>query len=122
MNTIELTIYDYVHGKDRRMTLPARWEICCECGGDGKHSQALGSFSPEQLDDDPEFAEAYFAGEYDQQCSTCRGSGKVAVPNAAACSPEQRRFLAQYQRFVDEEALAAQQSRAERAAEQRMGC
>lgn len=55
------------------------WIICPTCGGEGKHSRALGSFTREEFDRDftYEEQEAYIDGAYDQICGTCSGSGKV---------------------------------------------
>ncbi len=60
-----------------RAAFPSRWHICDECGGEGRSSAHLGAFSMAELGDDPEFAEAYFAGAYDRACPCCKGSGKV---------------------------------------------
>lgn len=57
--------------------LPWAWEICGRCEGHGTSSAYLGAFTGEQLRDDPEFAEDYFAGRYDRPCEKCGGHGKV---------------------------------------------
>ena len=63
--------------------LPARWEICNHCSGDGSHSRHIGAITYEdrQRDwSDDEF-DFYMRGGYDKQCEECKGSGKVLVPD-----------------------------------------
>lgn len=56
---------------------PTKWEICPHCRGEGKSSAYLGAFTADQMRDDPDFMEDYFAGNYDRTCEDCKGSGKV---------------------------------------------
>lgn len=89
--------------------LPRRWAICGECDGEGKTSAHLGAFSMDELQEDPDFCNDYFAGRYDRACPACKGSGKVKEINLDRCTPEQ---LAAIQ--------AEAEWNAERAAEQQM--
>lgn len=68
---------------------PTRWVICGCCEGEGRSSAHLGDFSSEQLAEDPDFAEAYFDGDYDRTCDECRGSGKVREVDIERLTPEQ---------------------------------
>ena len=55
-----------------------RWEICWQCGGEGKHSGSIDSNGvPDEYWGEPDFAEDYFSGAYDQRCRECDGTGKV---------------------------------------------
>ena len=58
--------------------MKGKWEICCNCDGNGKHSRHLGCYTQEDLDEmsDDEI-EYYMNGGYDVTCSVCRGTGKV---------------------------------------------
>ena len=74
-----------------------------------------GGISADQFHDDPEFAEAYFRGDYDQTCNHCAGLRVVEVADFDAMSQEDRAaYLAQQK---DDAALAW-----EMAMEARMGC
>lgn len=76
--------------------LPAAWAICTRCRGDGKHGNpAFDGMSTNEFAEDPEFAERYFAGDYDVRCRTCNGTGKVLIADHTRCTPEQ------IQRYVD---------------------
>lgn len=55
---------------------PSRWAICEDCHGEGHNSRHLGDVT-NWLAEDPDAAEDYFAGLYDQTCQNCGGSGKV---------------------------------------------
>lgn len=61
--------------------LPFVWVICGRCNGHGESSEHLGAFTGEEMWDDPDFFEAYMAGEYDRACVHCAGSGKVMAPD-----------------------------------------
>lgn len=57
-----------------------RWQICPACCGNGHcvnpNIDAHG-LTAEDFAEDPDFAEDYFSGAYDQPCAACKGSGKV---------------------------------------------
>lgn len=57
------------------------WQICDDCGGHGKHSRHMGSFTWEEMERefDYEQQEAYFNGAYDRNCAPCEGTGKVWI-------------------------------------------
>lgn len=57
-----------------------KWSICPVCDGEGSHVNPnidSHGLSAEDFRDDPDFAESYFRGDYDEQCRTCHGTGKV---------------------------------------------
>lgn len=116
MRKLPVTIDD---GENEPVTieLPAHWEICSRCAGDGTSSAYLGSFTREDFIEDPDFAEDYMSGVYDRPCEKCHGSGKVLEINRDACTTEdQKRALA----HLDDEAEYKRQSFAERKAESLM--
>lgn len=82
MSTLmQITIIDD-DGDEVEHIIPAVWEICSNCQGNGSHSKHLGAITQEDLDRDwsaDEF-DAYLAGAYDKQCEVCHGSGKVKFP------------------------------------------
>lgn len=70
-----------IEGEDGEdINLPARYEVCETCDGKGSHvnpsidSQGL---SREDFDEDPDFAEGYWEGRYDQPCNECHGQRVV---------------------------------------------
>lgn len=63
-------------GVERELTLPAKFEVCDRCQGEGKHVNPNvdgHGLSREDFDQDPDFEEAYFSGVYDVTCYTCKG-------------------------------------------------
>ncbi len=95
-NTVTLTIYD-PEGDEVDTEFPAKFEVCGTCQGKGSHvnpsidSQGI---SQEEFEQDPDFAESYFAGNYDMQCVECKGLRVVPVVNLEACSSSQQADLA----------------------------
>lgn len=92
--------------------VPAVWEICDTCRGDGSHSRRVepdGGFTSsewaEACADDDEFADRYFSGGYDSPCEDCDSAGKVQVTDYDALSVEDRAEVEAYER---EEAVARQ--------------
>lgn len=96
--------------------LPTRWAICGTCQGEGKHSQALGCFTSEEMaDQGPEFLQDYLDGAYDAACGPCEGTGKIKRVDIQALAPaDQEAYREQLQGEADD--------RAECEAERRMGC
>lgn len=115
--TAPVTYYDADYER-QTARLPAHWVICDDCQGSGRSSAYLGDFSMEALDDDPDFKEAYFAGEYDRACPACAGSGKRAIVDRRACQsrPEFRKLLRAADAYERAEAEVAREAAAERRA------
>lgn len=81
MLTIDWTYFGD-DGTDETFSLPALWEICDECGGEGKHSHAVdgdGLTQSDLAEWDPDEIDTYMSGGYDQTCEICNGSGKVKL-------------------------------------------
>jgi RecJ-like exonuclease len=90
---------------DTERELPFVWEICGRCDGHGKSSEHLGAFTGDQMREDPDFAAAYMAGEYDQDCQHCDGTGKVMVPDFNKISkPDAKEYRAQIRALHEVEA------------------
>lgn len=56
------------------------WIICPACHGDGTHVNPnidAGGISAETFAEDPDFAESYFSGAFDQACRVCDQTGKI---------------------------------------------
>jgi len=70
--------------EESEIEVPAKYEVCPECEGFGTElccSLKGHAFSAEEMHEDPDFAEAYFRGDYDVPCSCCNGRTTVAVPD-----------------------------------------
>lgn len=65
-------------GHERLLTeQDLKWAVCGTCHGSGTSSLYLGSFTGEQLWEDPEFADDYLSGRYDRPCPECGGRTTV---------------------------------------------
>jgi hypothetical protein len=68
--------------------IPAIYEVCPTCRGEGKSSAYLGTFTQDEMDDAGEhFMNDYFAGFYDKTCETCKGLRVVLVPDRENADP-----------------------------------
>jgi RecJ-like exonuclease len=73
------------------LEIPARFEVCETCNGKGSHvNPSIDShgLSREDFDEDPDFAESYFAGDYDVPCNECDGRRVVPVVDESRASKE----------------------------------
>lgn len=97
--------------------LLCKWGVCPTCGGNGSHvnpSIDAGGISAEDFREDPDFADAYFSGAYNQTCNEC--NGRRVVPEIdRENNPEE--MIERYDNHLQFEAEYA----AEVAAERRMG-
>lgn len=83
----------HFYGCDIEEPLPTTWVVCDVCNGDGKHvnpSIDCNGISPEVFLEDPDFAEDYSSGLYDQPCNKCRGRTTIQAVDWDALSAEQR--------------------------------
>jgi len=79
---------------DRRV-LPHKWGVCDVCNGNGTHvnpSIDCGGLTAKDFARDPDFAEEYGRGEYDQPCNRCGGRTTVPVPDFDRISDEDRKL------------------------------
>ena len=90
-----------------------RFDVCPLCDGRGKvvnPSIDAHGLSREDFDEDPDFEESYFRGDYDIPCTLCRGEKVVPVPLQKVWQDE-----------IDAIAQDRDDTRAEMLAEMRMG-
>lgn len=88
--------WDAIRGNEARIEdedtesgtwVPIRFAVCPLCEGRGQHvnpSIDAHGLTREDFDEDPEFEERYFGGDYDIPCNLCRGEKVVPVPLDAA--------------------------------------
>jgi hypothetical protein len=65
------------------VNIPVKFEVCATCRGRGSHvNPSIDShgLSREDFENDPDFAEAYFRGDYDVPCYECDGLRVSPVP------------------------------------------
>jgi len=109
-------------GDEREVTVPALWEICYVCEGDGTTVFGWGGrngdyavFTGSDLAEDPDLRDDLVRGRYNKACPECRGAGKILAPDLDALSDADRDAL-------DAEARADADYEAECEAERRYGC
>jgi hypothetical protein len=81
-------------GTEVEYSLAAKFEVCSRCEGSGKHVNPNidgNGLTREDFDEDPDFAESYFRGDYDVRCETCKGQRVVAVPDPSRWTFAQKR-------------------------------
>jgi hypothetical protein len=83
MPNLEMTLYtDF---GEHRLCLPARYEVCDRCGGEGKHSDPRidGNGITEDEWNGPEWSEeereTYLSGGYGVTCHDCSGERVIPV-------------------------------------------
>lgn len=99
--------------------LPAKRIVCPRCDGTGTHVNPNidgHGISPDEFNQDPDFKEAYFRGDYDVTCEECHGRNVVEVVDWEALTPKMQERL---QRYEDAESQAYWESYYERRAEGR---
>ena len=93
--------------------LPIRMEVCGTCDGRGKYVNPgidSNGLSQSDFDEDPDFGESYWRGDYDMTCEECHGHNVVEVLDEEFATDEQKDFVNDWhQDYVSD--------RAERAAE-----
>jgi hypothetical protein len=108
-------------GDEVEVALPALFEVCQTCRGNGKHVNPAidgNGLTQEDFDEDPDFREDYFSGRYDVTCEECGGQRVVLAIDEAECKRQGREddLEAYYKQGREEAAYQA-----ECAAERRMG-
>lgn len=98
--------------------VPARYEVCGRCRGEGKHTNPAidgnGITSEEMYELGDEFREDYLNGVYDVLCEECKGERVILKPDRERCTDLQ---WAAWEHQSQEEAAY----QAERASELRWG-
>lgn len=101
----------------RMVELPAHYEVCDRCRGEGTHvnpsidGHGLG---PEDFEDE-DFREGYFSGRYDVVCEECGGKRVVLVEDdVETFNAEQKADYALLQEQWEQEAADRRESEMER--------
>lgn len=71
-------------GGEQLVEVPLKFDVCPLCDGRGSHvnpSIDAHGLSAEDFAEDPDFADDYFRGAYDQPCNECGGQRVVPVPD-----------------------------------------
>lgn len=82
-------------------SLPAQWEICQYCEGEGAHCRHLGAITEEDRRNEwsEEEFQAMLDGALDRECEVCKGKGKVLELNIDALNADMKALvLAQIKR------------------------
>lgn len=90
MQKQQLTVVYEQDGEIIEETIPSKYDVCPTCRGRGLSSAYLGTFTAEDMAEDPDFARDYAAGRYDRECETCDGLRVVLVPDRARMTEAQR--------------------------------
>lgn len=95
---IKVTIYDD-EGEEVEYLLPARYEVCFRCRGEGRHCNPsidgngiTGSEMAEILNEDPNFLEDYVGGKYDVVCRECDGLRVISEVDEEHLSEDQKKI------------------------------
>jgi len=83
--TVELEIGD---GDVEEVQVKVKYVVCPTCNGKGSHvNPSIDSrgISAEEFAEDPDFAEDYSRGMYDQPCNECEGRRVVPEIDEEAC-------------------------------------
>jgi len=91
--------------------------VCPNCDGKGSYvNPAIDShgIGADEFADDPEFADSYWRGDYDQTCDVCKGANVIEGLDAHQSDPEAVEMYDEYIRGYYED-------RAVMDAERRMG-
>lgn len=94
------------HDIEVEVIIPGEWEICDTCRGEGKVAFQGMAFTESEFYEDPDFAEDYWGGKYDKQCTDCNGTGKIYVPitDPAGMTEDQRKAIENHYDWLQMEA------------------
>jgi hypothetical protein len=73
------------------LEIPAVYAVCSTCEGKGSHvnpSIDAHGISADEFDEDPDFAESYWRGDYDVPCAECGGRRVSPEPDWDRMTPE----------------------------------
>ena len=113
---VELLVGEDEEGVEIVMEIPFVWAVCGTCGGKGRHVNPnidRHGLSREDFDEDPDFAEDYFNGAYDQPCSRCGGSR--VEPELKPITDAEKAHVEAWYKSIEEEYAYARMCAAERA-------
>lgn len=110
--------------EEREVEVPIKFEICPTCQGKGTHvnpSIDCNGLTAEDFAEDPDFAEDYFNGAYDQTCNECGGERVVPEINREGVNEETGKLIDEVMRQLEAQREFEAQCHAERMAEIRFG-
>ena len=111
-------VYEDDQGDEIEIELPARYEVCGRCRGEGSHvnpsidGHGITEDEWNGPDWDDESRDAYMSGAYDVACEVCNGDRVVLVPDEERAD---RAMLARYEETQRDLAECLAIMRAERA-------
>lgn len=85
-----------------RNTLPCAYVVCETCDGKGRHvnpSIDSNGITSSEFDEDPDFRESYFNGDYDVPCAECKGQRVVPEIATSHCTAAEREHV---ERLIEE--------------------
>ncbi len=91
----------HFYGVDIEESLPMHWAVCDVCHGKGTHvNPAIDccGITGDDFAEDPDFAESYKRGDYDQPCNRCGGRTTIQAVDLDALSETQRKLYEEQQR------------------------
>lgn len=97
------------------ITLPTHYELCPACQGRGTMTLKRLAIPQEMFDEDPDFAEDYWGGVYDEPCDLCDGRTSILAVDEERLTDDAAKVWQEY--IQDMNDLAAME-----AAERRAGC
>lgn len=97
---------------------PLKTIVCPSCDGRGTQTLGGASFTAEDFAEDPEFAENYMRGRYDEDCPECKGRNVIRVVNEEYLEQSNPEMLKEYHDIIK----SIHQMDAEHRAEWRAGC
>lgn len=91
---LEIEVYGDDGDTFETLELPAKFEVCDRCRGEGSHVNPSidgnGITSSEWADWDEDDRETYMSGGYDVSCEECKGQRVVKVVDEEHLSPDAR--------------------------------
>lgn len=106
--------YRHWNQQSIEVDLPAHRIVCDRCRGKGTHVNPNidgHGLSSDDFDNDPDFRESYFNGDYDVHCHECKGNRVIDVVNYDALSPKMKR---RFDAFLDQQAADEREAAWER--------
>jgi hypothetical protein len=115
----KFTYSNHRNGAETEISVPGKFVVCPTCNGTGTElCEGLRgvAFSPEQMDEDPDFRENYFGGRYDVACTECKGKRVVAAPDEDRMTKRERKLwtVTENAKFEYERELAYERQLRER--------
>lgn len=110
------------NGDDHEIDLPVKMEVCPDCDGHGVHVDPAidgDGIGASEFHEDPDFAEAYFSGQYDVRCEVCKGLRVVPAVDRAHADKDD---LSLYDACLRAERDARREGYLESMTERRFGC